>query len=95
MALENPIEKFYMQPHRKHLNLKLILFLLIENKGDSPSNLNNWEEELDRDKSLWMEKYQPSQTFKAIKAQYIYQDFKILAPALCFAELVETSLWEE
>ena len=69
MALENPIEKFYMQPHRKHLNLKLILFLLIENKGDSPSNLNNWEEELDRDKSLWMEKYQPSQTFKAIKVR--------------------------
>ena len=38
-------------------------------KGDSPSNLNNWEEELDRDKPLWMEKYQSSQTFKAIKVR--------------------------
>jgi len=47
--------------------LNFLVTITATTRGDSPSNLNNWEEELDRDKSLWMEKYQPSQTFKAIK----------------------------
>ena len=35
--------------------------------GNSPSNLTNWEKELDREKYRWKEKYHLSETFKNTK----------------------------
>ncbi len=36
-------------------------------RGDSPSNLINWEEDLDQQKSEWIENYKFKKSFKAIK----------------------------
>ena len=36
--------------------LNFLVTITATTKGDSPSNLNNWEEELDKEKYLWIGK---------------------------------------